>query len=267
MRTLQTLMNLKGRRAILTGAAGAIGKHMAIAIAELGGDLILTDRPGSNYDDLLKTLSEFKLLNVDCIDCDLENESSRAEFIAKVLSKNYNINVLINNAGFVGASNLEGWVTSFENQTVETWRRALEVNLTSVFDFSKGFSNKIKQSGFGSIINVSSIYGINGPDYSLYENTPMGNPAAYAASKGGIIQLTRWLATTLSPSIRVNAISPGGVFRNQPDSFVKKYSERTPLERMATEEDFKGITAYLASDLSAYVTGQNILIDGGWTVW
>jgi NAD(P)-dependent dehydrogenase (short-subunit alcohol dehydrogenase family) len=165
----------------------------------------------------------------------------------------------------VGESNLHGWVTNFEDQSVETWRRAFEVNLTSVFHITQGLSYKLKRSKSASIINVSSIYGINGPDYSLYEETEMGNPAAYASSKGGLIQLTRWLATTVAPDIRVNSISPGGVRRNQPSKFIERYEYRTPLGRMATEEDFKGIIAYLSSDLSAYVTGQNIVVDGGWT--
>ena len=132
---------------------------------------------------------------------------------------------------------------------------------------SKGLYPKLKQSGHGSIINVASIYGISGPDYSLYEDTAMGNPAAYAASKGGLLQLTRWLATTLAPEVRVNAISPGGVFRNQPEIFVARYRNRTPLQRMAVEDDFKGVMAYLVSDLSSYVTGQNMIVDGGWTCW
>jgi NAD(P)-dependent dehydrogenase (short-subunit alcohol dehydrogenase family) len=95
----------------------------------------------------------------------------------------------------------------------------------------------------------------------------MGNPAAGAVSKGALIQLTRWLATTVAPDIRVNAISPGGIFRNQPESFVKRYAERTPLARMATEDDLRGAIAFLASDLSLYVTGQDLAVDGGWGVW
>ena len=95
----------------------------------------------------------------------------------------------------------------------------------------------------------------------------MNNPAAYAASKGGLLQFTRWCATVLAPEIRVNAITPGGVFRNQDGSFVERYIEKTPLKRMAREEDFKGVVSFLASDLSAYVTGQNIAVDGGWGVW
>ena len=106
-----------------------------------------------------------------------------------------------------------------------------------------------------------------GPDLRIYEGTGMGNAAAYAASKGGLLQLTRWLATTLAPRVRVNAITPGGVWRQQPEAFRKRYIDRTPLGRMATEEDFKGAVAYLASDLSRYVTGQNLVVDGGWTAW
>jgi NAD(P)-dependent dehydrogenase (short-subunit alcohol dehydrogenase family) len=101
----------------------------------------------------------------------------------------------------------------------------------------------------------------------LYEGTAMGNPAAYAASKGGLLQLTRWLATTVAPQVRVNSISPGGVWRNQPESFVERYKARTPLARMATEDDFRGAIAFLASDLSGYVTGQDLAVDGGWGVW
>jgi len=113
---------------------------------------------------------------------------------------------------------------------------------------------------------MASIYGSNAPDYSLYEGTNMANPAAYAASKGGLIQLTRWLSSTIAPDIRVNAVSFGGVFRNQNNKFVKRYIAQTPMNRMATEEDVKGIIAYLSSDLSKYVTGQDFIIDGGWSI-
>ena len=102
---------------------------------------------------------------------------------------------------------------------------------------------------------------------ALYDGTDLGNPAAYAASKGGLLQLTRWMATVLAPSVRVNAITPGGIWRQQPDRFVRRYEASTPLGRMANEEDFKGAVAYLASDLSGYVTGHNLVVDGGWTIW
>jgi NAD(P)-dependent dehydrogenase (short-subunit alcohol dehydrogenase family) len=143
----------------------------------------------------------------------------------------------------------------------------MEVNLTAVFDLSKGLSTLLKESKSGSIVNIASIYGMYGPDWSLYQGTSMSNPAAYAASKGGLIQLTRWLATTVSPEVRVNAVSPGGIFRGQPEEFVKRYEARTPLGRMASEEDFRGAIAYLTSDLSRFVTGQVLNVDGGWGVW
>ncbi|MEO0563282.1 MAG: SDR family oxidoreductase, partial [Chloroflexota bacterium] len=100
-----------------------------------------------------------------------------------------------------------------------------------------------------------------------YEDTSMGNPAAYAASKGGLLALTRWLATVIAPNVRINMITLGGVFRNQPETFIARYNERTPLNRMATEADVKGAALYLASDLSQYVTGQNLIVDGGWSAW
>ena len=257
---------MQGRTALITGAAGGLGMHIAETILEIGGSVVMVDYPGSDYSLIKNRSTEYKN-KIIFIECNLEDENNRAELIDKVNSKGLSLDVLINNAAFVGSSDLEGWVTSFEKQNLDTWRRALEVNLTACFDLSKGFSPLLSRSGSGSIINIASIYGINGPDFSLYEDTEMGNPAAYAASKGGLIQLTRWLSTSLAPKIRVNAVSPGGIFRNQPKSFVERYENKTPLGRMANEEDLKGIIAYLSSDLSSYVTGQNIVIDGGWTVW
>ena len=266
MKTVKQLMNMKGRTVLITGATGVLGWHMADTIAELGGDLILVDRPNSNYKKLIEELKRYKC-SIECIDCDLESSEQRKILVQKINDNNLSVDVLINNAAFVGTSDLEGWVDRFENQTIETWRRAVEVNLTAVFDLSKSLYNQLKSKSNGSIINIASIYGTCGPVHSMYKETKMGSPAAYSASKGGLIQLTRWLSTTVSPDVRVNAISPGGVFRNQPGQFVERYEKRVPLERMATEEDFKGIIAYLASDMSRYVTGQNIKVDGGWTAW
>jgi NAD(P)-dependent dehydrogenase (short-subunit alcohol dehydrogenase family) len=267
MRSIAQLMDLHGRCAVITGATGGIGRQIAITVAELGGDLVLVDLPGSDYESLREILEAAGAVNVECLDCDLEDSAARGELIAHLDGQDAAVDILVNNAAFVGTSDLEGWGCEFELQSVATWRRALEVNLTAVFDLSKGLAPKLRSGCGGSIINIASIYGVNGPDYSLYEGLNMGNPAAYAASKGGVLQLTRWLATTMAPDVRVNAISPGGVFRDQPEKFVERYQARTPLGRMATEEDFKGVIAFLASDLSAYVTGQNIVVDGGWTAW
>jgi NAD(P)-dependent dehydrogenase (short-subunit alcohol dehydrogenase family) len=267
MKTIKELISLKGKKAVVTGSNGWIGQEIAVTIAELGGDLVLVDRPGTRYDNLLHTLHDNFNVKIDCIDCDLEDNESRKKLITDILKLPGSIDILINNAAFGGMSKLDGWIGEFNQQTVETWRRAIEVNLTAAFDLSKELEFKLKQNNNGVIINIASIYGILGPDHSLYEGTNMGNPAAYAASKGGLIQLTRWMSTTLAPSIRVNTVSPGGVFRNQPEEFVKRYISKVPLKRMGTEEDFKGIIAYLSSDLSLYVTGQNFIVDGGWTAW
>ncbi|MBT4731198.1 SDR family oxidoreductase [Candidatus Woesearchaeota archaeon] len=267
MKKIADLMSLHGRRALITGATGGIGQEMAVTIAELGGSLLLVDRPGSDYESIKQKILDNWNVEIECIDCDLENEDARIALINMINKDEQGLDILINNAAFVGTSGLEGWVTDFDNQSVDTWRRAMEVNLTAAFHLTQGCTPLLKKSDGGSIINVASIYAINGPDYSLYEGTEMGNPAAYAASKGGLVQLTRWLSTTLAPHIRVNTISPGGVFRGQSEIFVERYVARTPLGKMADNEDFKGTIAYLASDLSAYVTGQNLLVDGGWTAW
>ena len=199
--------------------------------------------------------------------CDFEQGDAVKELPRRVREKFGRIDVLVNCAAFVGTSGLEGWAVPFEQQSPETWRRALEVNLTAPFVLVQAAAADLAASGHGSVINISSIYGLAGPDWRLYEGTTMGNPAAYAASKGGLIQMTRWLATTMAPKVRVNAIAPGGVFRDTQEPFLTRYISRTPLARMATEEDFKGAVAYLASDLSAYVTGQCLAVDGGWTAW
>jgi NAD(P)-dependent dehydrogenase (short-subunit alcohol dehydrogenase family) len=201
------------------------------------------------------------------LDLDLEDEAATNTAIPQVLDAFGRLDILINNAAFVGSNNLKGWSTGFSEQTVGTWRRAIEVNLTAAFALCQSAAPHLAKSKHGSIINLASIYGVTGPDWRLYEGTEMGNPAAYAVSKGGLIQLTKWLSTTLAPDVRVNAISPGGVIRNQPQKFQDRYQEKTPLGRMAIEEDFKGIVALLASDASAYITGQNIIVDGGWSVW
>lgn len=260
-------MSLKGRRVLVTGAAGGIGRVLCATFAELGAELILVDRPGTEWGPLSESLRKDWRASAIGFDCDLEVEADRGRLVERVTREVGGLDVLVNNAAFVGTSNLTGWVTAFEQQSVETWRRALEVNLTAVFDLSKGFAPLLRASRGGSIISTASTYGLWGPDYSLYEGTSMGNPAAYAASKGGVVQLTRWLATTLAPAVRVNAVAPGGVFRGQPEEFVSRYSARTPLQRLANEDDFRGAFAYLASDASRYVTGQILSVDGGWGVW
>ena len=167
---------------------------------------------------------------------------------------------------YTGSSGLKGWAKPIKEQDVETWEKAIEVNLTAVFYLIQQCLPLMEKSASASIINISSIYGVAGQKLSLYEGMDYLTPAAYAVSKGGLVQLTRYLATVLAPIIRVNCISPGGIERDQNKAFLERYKKMTPLGRMGREEDLKGVTHFLASDLSAYITGQNIIVDGGWSL-
>jgi NAD(P)-dependent dehydrogenase (short-subunit alcohol dehydrogenase family) len=263
--TFSELANLEGRVLAITGAAGHLGRAVAKAVLESGGAVALVDRGGEPLDDAAEQLT--KLGPCEPFAVDLALDEDRAGLPARIGARFGRLDVLVNNAAFVGDSALQGWVVPFADQRIDTWRRALEVNLTAPFHLVQLLHPMLADSGRGAVVNVGSLYGVLGPDMSLYEGTSMGNPAAYAASKGGLVQLTRWLATTLAPDIRVNCVSPGGIARGQPEAFVEKYVRRTPLGRMGIEEDLVGAVVYFASDLSRYVTGQNLMVDGGFTAW
>jgi NAD(P)-dependent dehydrogenase (short-subunit alcohol dehydrogenase family) len=265
MNTFKKLCNLKNRIAIVTGATGHLGIIICETLAELGADLILIDLPNSNFTKLQKDLDKIYKTKSIAVPCDLEFEEQRKKMINRVKKQTKKLNILINNAAFVGTSKLKGWNVSFNKQTLNTWRRAIELNLTTPFHLSQAFAPELKKQN-GNIINISSIYGEFGPDRHLYQGTEMANPAGYGASKGGLLQLTRYLSAALAPEIRVNAISGGGIYRNQSKIFLKNYAKKTLLNRMAYEIDFCGAVAFLATDASKYVTGQNIRIDGGFSV-
>jgi NAD(P)-dependent dehydrogenase (short-subunit alcohol dehydrogenase family) len=177
------------------------------------------------------------------------------------------LEILVHAAALVGSADRDGWAVPFADQSLVAWDDAIRINVSSAFVLAQAAAAELARSGHGSIILFGSIYAQVGPDPSLYEGTSMANPVAYGVGKGGILQLMRYLATTLAPAVRVNAISPGGVDRGQPEAFRTRYARRTPLGRMATEEDVKGAVAFLAGDLSAYVTGHDLVVDGGWTTW
>ncbi|SHN82413.1 SDR family oxidoreductase [Bradyrhizobium erythrophlei] len=266
MKTLAELADLSGRVALITGGAGHIGRAVANGLAELKCKLCLLDTAHSDVVAVSRKLAARWNTEVVSLEVDLESEDLRATVRPFVEERFSRLDVLINNAAFYSVEKLEGWVAPLEEQSLAVMRRCIEVNLIASFHLAQSLSPLMRNHG-GSIINVSSIYGVLGPDMSLYGGTEMGNPAAYGLSKGGLVQMTRWLATMLAPQIRANSISLGGVYRNQAEAFVDRYVARTPMKRMATEEDFIGAVAYLASDLSAYVTGQNLMIDGGWSAW
>ncbi|MBI5798514.1 MAG: SDR family oxidoreductase [Candidatus Yonathbacteria bacterium] len=265
MKTLKQLMDLKGRVALITGGAGHIGSAIAEALAELGANIVLLDISEAQSNEIAVRLTKEYGIDALVLTVDLGNDEQIRAVPAQIIKKFGRFDILVNNAALVGTSDFKGWEVPFKEQSSETWRKALEINLTAAFVLTQACAEALEKSGHGSVINIGSIYGMVGPDWGLYEGTTLGNPAAYAASKGGLLQLMRWLATTLAPRVRVNMITLGGILRGHTDPFLSRYNARTPMQRMGSEEDVKGAVAYLASDASAYVTGQNIVVDGGWT--
>jgi len=262
-----TLMDLSGRRALVTGGVGCVGRIACETLVELGASVAVLDQDAAacraRAEELVRRLGGRAVP----LACDLRDEAATRAAVQTAVEELGGLEVLIHAAAYVGTTQADGWGVPFERQTVEAWDAALRVNLTSAFVMAQEARQALAASGHGSVILFSSIYGVAAPDFRLYAGTTMANPAGYGASKGGLLQLMRTLATTLAPRIRVNAISPGGVARGQPEAFQRRYVERTPLGRMAMEDDLRGAVAYLASDLSAYVTGQNLVVDGGWTIW
>lgn len=260
-------MNLTGRVALVTGGAGYIGRTFCETLAEAGAGVVVLDIDPERVEEVARDIGGRYGVPTLGLAVDLAVQDEVLAVPGRIADELGGLDILVNCAGFVGTSKLPGWCCGFEKQSVDTWRLVTEVNLTAPFELIQASADLLRRSGHGSVINIGSIYAVSGPDMSLYEGTSMGNDAAYAASKGGLIQLTRFLSTALAPEIRVNAICPGGVFRNQDPKFVERYERRTPLGRMGTEEDMKGALLFLASDLSSYVTGHNIMVDGGWTAW
>jgi len=266
MRTLAELQRLTGRVAVVTGGAGHLALALEETLVELGARIVVVDVDAKGVEERTRQLTGNGGEAVG-MTADLADPASAAAIVERAIAAFGRLDVLVNNAGFTGASGIPGYAVPFPDQTLEAWLGALSVNLTAAFLLCQRARAALEATGHGVVINVGSIYGMVGPDMRLYEGTSMGNPAAYAATKGGLVQLTRYLATVLAPNIRVNTVSPGGIERGQPRAFQERYVTRTPLGRMAREEDFKGVIAFLASDASAYVTGQNFVVDGGWTVW
>jgi NAD(P)-dependent dehydrogenase (short-subunit alcohol dehydrogenase family) len=254
LRSINELMDLRGRSALVAGGAGHVGRAVVATLSELGAVVAVLDNNTGGTGDY-------------SLDCDLSEEAATRAGVAEAARVLGGIDVLVHCAALVGTSELHGWSVPFESQTVDAWDQALRVNTTSAFVLVQEAREHLARNGHGAVVLFSSIYGLVGPDWRLYEGTPLANPAAYAASKGAVVQLARYLSTTLAPRVRVNSISPGGIERGQPPAFRERYEARTPLGRMATEEDLKGAVAYLASDLSAYVTGHDLVVDGGWTAW
>jgi NAD(P)-dependent dehydrogenase (short-subunit alcohol dehydrogenase family) len=275
---ISKLFSLKEKVAIVTGALGLIGKHHCHALAEAGANVIVCDL---NENECAKFASTLSVLSLG-IAVDITDKNSVLSLKKKVLSNYGKIDILVNNAAindkFVhensyGEDPLSALEESkFENYPLEMFKKSLDVNVTGMFLCSQVIGTEMANKGYGSIINVASTYGIVAPDQSLYKNDKgeqtFYKSAAYPVTKGAVISFTRFLAAYWgNKGVRVNTLSPGGVRNNQEEFFVKNYSDRTPLGRMAHPTDYKGALVFLASDASSYMTGANLVVDGGWTAW
>jgi NAD(P)-dependent dehydrogenase (short-subunit alcohol dehydrogenase family) len=251
--------NFKKKNIFITGSNGFLGLKISNAFYNLGANLILTD---IHENSIMKDKDK----NIFYKKCDLRRPNDVKEF-TKFISKKYKkLDAVINNASYTGDSQLKGWNATFKNQNTINWGDVFQISLNSNFEFSNSFYNALKKSKDGSIVNISSIYGFMAPDWNIYSDTNLHNPAGYGVSKSGLIYLTKWLASSMAPAVRVNSISPGGINRKQPIAFKKKYISKVPLGRMCEEDDIIGAVLFLSSPLSKYITGQNIVIDGGYSI-
>lgn len=265
------LFSLKNKVAIVTGALGLLGKEHCKALSEAGANVIVTDLDEYKCKDFANDLSTESI----GIYLDVTKPDSIKILRDKVLEKFGHIDILVNNAAINDMfenpkAALEQ--SKFENYPLELWQKSVNVNLTGVFLCSQIIGSVMAQQKFGSIINIASTYGITAPDQSLYQDKDgkqiFYKPPAYSATKGAVIMFTKYLAAYWGKDgVRVNSLTPGGVENSQGEFFIDNYSKRTMLKRMARPTDYKGALIFLASDASAYMTGANLIVDGGWTAW
>lgn len=243
---------LENKIIVVTGGKGLLGSAIIAELSKQGARCINAD------------LNCKKNIDLGEYSCDITDELSVKELIQAVLSHYHKIDGWVNNAYPRTAD--WGKVT-FSEESMKSWSSNVDMHLVGYAICSQLALNQMKHQGFGSLINMSSIYGLLGPDFTVYEGTTMNNPSAYAAIKGGIVNLTRYMASYYGAShVRVNCISPGGIYDGQNPVFVEKYNKKTPLKRMGTPSDIAPAVAFLISDGASYITGQNIIIDGGWSI-
>jgi NAD(P)-dependent dehydrogenase (short-subunit alcohol dehydrogenase family) len=269
------LFSLAGKVAIVTGAAGLLGREHCRALCDAGATVVATDVDLAGCERVAADLRDGAKAPVHAIGADLTVPESVLALRDRVLAVGGSIDVLVNNAAIndkfdEGAAAAQ---SRFEAYALERFRRSLDVNVTGVFLASQVLGTEMAKRGSGSIINIASTYGMVGPDQRIYRR-PDGTQAfwksaSYPASKGAILSFTRFLATYWADrGVRVNSLSPGGVAQeSQEPHFVEQYSARTPLGRMARPNELRGAIVFLASDAASYVTGSNVVVDGGWTAW
>ncbi len=276
---LPRLFDLSGRVAVVTGGTGLLGINHCRALAGAGAAVIILDLSQSRCDETAEAIRfavpDDSSGTVRGIAADVTDENSLRGVRREILSDFGRVDILVNNAAINDMFEnpaTAGELSKFENYPVELLQRSLSVNLVGTFLCAQIFGSEMARRGSGSIINIASTYGLVGPNQSLYAS-PDGTQtffksAAYPITKGGVISFTKFLAAYWGQrGVRVNTLSPGGVENGQNEHFIRNYSERTPLGRMARPADYQGSLLFLASDASAYMTGANLVVDGGWTCW
>lgn len=267
---IKELFSLEGRVTVVTGALGLLGREHCRCLARAGAHVIAADLAEDACKELASTLPTPSLGHF----LDVTDADSVRWLLDAVMKEFGHVDVLINNAGvndMVEDPLLALQQSMFENYPLHMWKKFMDVNVSGVFLCSQVFGSRMALQGKGSIINIASTYGIVAPDQSLYR-APSGEQAffkspAYPTSKGAVIAFTRYLAAYWGPAgVRVNALSPGGVRNGQDIFFIEKYASKTPLGRMAAPNDYRGALIFLASEASSYITGGNLVADGGWTI-
>ncbi len=252
--------DLKGKVIIITGGVGFLGHMFSQGLSDAGCHVVIGDLCENVCIKTAERNSKGKSKSIG-IHLDITDPGSIQRTIDKTLKKFGKIDILINNAGIDVSDKLE-------KDSIENFEKVCDVNLSGTYNCIKMVASQMQSQRKGNIINVGSIYGLVSPDPRVYGDSGQNSPGVYAATKGGIIQLTRYLSVHLAEyNIRVNCISPGGIFNEQDSNFVKHYSERVPMKRMARKEELLAPLLFLASEASSYITGHNLIVDGGLTAW
>lgn len=258
---IRDLFSLKERVALVTGGAGRYGRQICRALAEAGAAVIVGSRNYEHCESFAGELRDESRCDAAALSLDVMRDRSVEDAITQIVSRWGRIDILFNNAVVV-------WAAPVSRHSTDEWAESLDSNATALYRMIRVFGETMARQGSGSIVNIASIYGMVSPDFRIYEGSEeMTNPPSYGFAKAGMIQLTRYFAVYFaSRGVRVNCISPGGLFSGEmPPAFIAEYVKRTPLRRMAGPNDLKGAALFLASDASSYVTGQNLIVDGGYT--
>ena len=270
---MTTLFSLAGKTALVTGGAGILGRRFCAGLAQHGANVAVVDVLKDGAEDVARDLRKDYGVGAVGIQCDVADPVSVAAMVSAAVAALGRIDVLHNNAASK-SDDLDAFFAPFEDYSLAEWRKVMAVNLDGMFLVAQAVGRQmIAQGRGGSIIQTASIYGIMAPDNRIYEGSrylerQINTPAVYAASKAGVVGLTKYLAAYWAKDgIRVNTLTPGGAESGQNDEFKRRYSARIPLGRMARPDEMVGALIYLASDASSYVTGHNLIVDGGLNAW